>query len=126
VCDARALGVPPNWPPHDPPGLDWRPDPAWGPLPVGWTLWRRRRGHLMRRRSSRAAGLVATVTLSALMAGVLQDQQATGTGGAPASWSQTATSRPSDWRQQNSPPSAVLRGGVIGSTHGASPETGRR
>lgn len=37
------LNPPPNWPMS--PGarieLDWRPDPAWGPPPTGWQLWRR-------------------------------------------------------------------------------------
>jgi hypothetical protein len=38
----------PNWPAHlQAPDLDWRPDPAWGPPPVGWVLWRRRRAPLV-------------------------------------------------------------------------------
>jgi hypothetical protein len=39
------LNAPPNWP--IPAGADldlnFRPDPAWGPPPVGWPLWHRER-----------------------------------------------------------------------------------
>ena len=39
------LNPPPNWPMAAgvEVGLDWRPDPTWGPPPVGWQLWHRRR-----------------------------------------------------------------------------------
>jgi hypothetical protein len=38
------LNPPPNWPLAQgiEVGLDWQPDPSWGPPPVGWQLWERR------------------------------------------------------------------------------------
>ncbi|MBB5831447.1 hypothetical protein [Brachybacterium aquaticum] len=39
-----SFNPPPNWPepPHDGwvPPADFRPSPAWGPVPAGWRLWR--------------------------------------------------------------------------------------
>ena len=63
---------PPNWPvPLQAPELDWQPDPAWGPPPVGWALWRRRRSWPARFRVAVtvpvAAGLTGLAGLAAAL-----------------------------------------------------------
>ncbi|MFI7585579.1 hypothetical protein ACIB24_00725 [Spongisporangium articulatum] len=66
------LNPPPNWPvPADAElALDWRPDPAWGPPPVGWQLWKRRR-HLPLPRLPHLPSLGAAVTTGLLATAML-------------------------------------------------------
>lgn len=64
------LNAPPNWPvaPDARIGLDWRPDPAWGPPPPGWQVWCR----ASRRLPIVVPALTAlVVTLAALVVGAL-------------------------------------------------------